>query len=132
MISNLTFGAYSISVSDQNGCFNTQSVYLSEKNTPIVEAEIINPDCNTSNGSINLSVTAMNGDNVLSTVWSNGQNTEDLIDVVKGYYVSIITTQNNCVAINGWTIENKLPDVQEICLVSVDSVTSTVFQFICF
>jgi large repetitive protein len=124
-LNNLTYGIYAVSVVDQNNCFETKSIMLSEKNAPIIEAVVTNPNCNQSNGAIDLNITPINGFNVATISWSNGQTSEDITNISKGYYTSIVTTTNNCIAVNGWIVNNKLPEVQELCLVTVDSVTTT-------
>jgi hypothetical protein len=125
IVSNLTFGIYTYSIVDQNGCFTTNSVFLSEKNAPIINGVVTNQECNESNGAIDLTIIPSNNDEISSIKWSNGATTEDINNLTKGNYTSIITTANSCTAVNGWKIEINKPQVQEICMVTVDSVTTT-------
>ncbi|MES2590230.1 MAG: T9SS type A sorting domain-containing protein, partial [Bacteroidota bacterium] len=122
---NLTFGVYTLTTTDQSGCQAQSTVFLSENNSPIVEGLVTETSCNQNNGAIDLDVTPINGDLIQTIIWSNGQSTEDISNLATGSYVSFIRSQNNCVAVNGWNVAIVKPFLQEICIVSVDSVTTT-------
>lgn len=121
----LTAGIYEVSTTDANNCFITETFFISDSNAPIVTGEISEVACNQNNGAIDLTILPIGGDVVNSILWSNGATTEDLSNLASGNYTSIITTANNCVQANGWNVTPARPLTQEICLVSVDSVTTT-------
>ncbi|MGV3631558.1 MAG: T9SS type A sorting domain-containing protein, partial [Bacteroidota bacterium] len=122
---NLTYGAYTLTTTDQGGCQVHNTVLLPELNAPIVEGIVTQTACNGSTGAVDLDITPVNGDQVASIVWSNGATTEDVSGLAAGNYVSFITSVNNCVAVNAWSINIVQPNTQEICIVTVDSVTTT-------
>ncbi|MCE3295087.1 MAG: hypothetical protein K0R65_801, partial [Crocinitomicaceae bacterium] len=122
---NLTYGAYTLTTTDQAGCQVHNTVFLPEENAPIVEGVITQTACDGSTGAVDLDITPVNGDAVASIIWSNGATTEDISGLATGNYVSFITSVNNCVAVNAWSINIVQPNTQEICIVSVDSVTTT-------
>ncbi|MFN5415584.1 MAG: T9SS type A sorting domain-containing protein [Flavobacteriia bacterium] len=122
---NLTFGVYTLTTTDQAGCQAQNTVFLSENNAPIVEGLITETSCNAETGAIDLDVTPVNGDLIQAIVWSNGETTEDISNLAKGNYVSFIRSQSNCVAVNGWNVAIQKPLLQEICIVTVDSVSTT-------
>jgi len=122
---NLTYGSYTVTTTDQAGCQVQNSVYLSEVNAPLVEGQVIQTACNDNTGAINLDVTPLPGDGINTIFWSNGMTTEDISGLGVGNYVSFITSDLNCVAVNGWKMSITQPQVQQICIVSVDSVTTT-------
>ncbi|MBI2258918.1 MAG: T9SS type A sorting domain-containing protein [Flavobacteriia bacterium] len=124
-ITNIGSGIYSLTATDQNSCSKTIDFYLTDSDAPTVFGNITPVDCNQNNGAIQLDIIPYNGDLIDNISWSNGATTEDISDLLPGYYTSIITTQNNCVYANGWTVMPVKPQTQEICLVSVDSLTTT-------
>lgn len=123
--SNIEFGAYTLTTTDNVGCISQQTIYLSEQNAPNIIGSIIEASCNGNDGSIDAQLTPQIGDTVTAISWSNGPTTEDISNLNPGNYICIATTQNNCNAIKGWNLNGLRPLKQEICLVSVDSVTTT-------
>ncbi|MFN5416431.1 MAG: T9SS type A sorting domain-containing protein [Flavobacteriia bacterium] len=122
---NIGFGAYTLTTTDNAGCILQQTFYLSEQNAPNIVGSIIEASCNGNDGSIDAELTPQIGDTVTAISWSNGPTTEDISNLNPGNYICIATTQNNCNAIKGWNLTGLRPLKQEICLVSVDSVTTT-------
>lgn len=87
---------YNVTVTDANGCANTDSIMLSEPD--IIDASISsfdNIECYGDNsGNVNTSITG--GTSPFTYLWSNGENTANLKEVYSGDYSVTITDHNNC------------------------------------
>lgn len=93
-VSDLMPGAYSVVVTDANGCELMGTYSLIAPNAIEVTAEVDNPDCIDDTGKINITVSG--GTAPYTFVWSNGSTTEDLEDVPAGTYEGMITDANGC------------------------------------
>ena len=124
--SNLAFGIYSATVIDANNCMAIKPVYLSEDNSADISGQVIPAACGGNDGKILTDVWVWSGDPVQSIIWSNGATTEDLLDVPAANYVCTLTVANTgCKAIKGWNIPVVKPLRQDLCIITVDSVTTT-------
>jgi gliding motility-associated-like protein len=95
IISNLTNGTYFIRVTDRNGCKNEQYVQVNQPQPMNVQYLVSDVLCFGDNsGSIDLTVTG--GTPNYTFAWSNGQTTEDAIDVYAGNHTVIITDAQLC------------------------------------
>jgi hypothetical protein len=83
-----------------------------------------NVDCNMSNGAIYTTIMA-NQNAIASTVWSNSATTEDITGLDVGTYTLVVTDVAGCEAQHTWQVTPIKPQVQPICLVTVDSTTTT-------
>ena len=94
-ITGIADGAYSVTVTDANGCQGdcSASVVLSD-DTPICVLDNTNIDCTTPLGSITSSVTG--GSPGYTYSWSNGANTANISNLTTGNYTLIVTDSNGC------------------------------------
>lgn len=101
-VTNLSSGMYFVTVTDANDCMSTQPVQIGT--TGISQtANITHVNCNgDATGGINLSVTGAVG--TLAFLWSNGAETEDLINVPAGPYEVSVTDQAGCVSMSSYTV----------------------------
>lgn len=93
---NLTTGNYSITVTNEDGCTDDTTVFVSQA-TPIdfTVADSIGSECEEANGSI--LVVASGGQGGYSFNWSNGQSGSLLSEVDAGNYSLSITDNAGCV-----------------------------------
>lgn len=129
---NVPMGIYTVNVIDQNGCFVTESVALSESNTvpgpgfggPAILTSSISPlNCNGPGATINIEVVQSSGN--LSYSWNTGAATQDLTVSAEGEYNVMVTDlTTGCKAIAIFHIDHSAPAGQPICMVSVDSMYS--------
>lgn len=125
METNVGYGVYSATITDNTGCQIIKTVYVSEQNSGNLTGVITGSQCGSSNGGIDVTPMMSTGTSVQSILWSNGQTTEDMVSATPGNYVCTLTTDANCHAVKGWDIPIVSPDVQPICVITVDSATST-------
>ncbi|KQS91786.1 T9SS type A sorting domain-containing protein [Chryseobacterium sp. Leaf394] len=94
----LTAGAYSVTITDSNGCTGTVTVSVLQPTSAVSGSTVVtNVACNGgSNGAINL--TPIGGTAPYTFNWGNGIATEDRTGLVPGNYIVIITDFNGCTA----------------------------------
>jgi len=124
-VSNIPAGVYSVTITDFNGCQTIKTVYLSDNNSANLTGTVIGADCGASNGGIDVTPYLMPGEQLQGILWSNGPTTEDMLNVPSALYICTLTTMNNCKAFRGWDIPTVKPLEQPICVITVDSTTST-------
>ena len=124
-VSGLTSGAYTLTVADANGCIATMTYSVNNVGAPVITEDlIIQPSCTGSGtGSIDVSVTGGSVPYVYS--WDSGQVTEDISGLTPGDYQLTVTDGVGCEAIYIGTVNGIIPLGEDICLVTVDTLTST-------
>lgn len=101
----LAAGAYTVTVTDVNGCEVTDDVTLT--NPPLLSIAldtVVNTSCiNTPAGSA--TVTALGGTGVIAINWNNGQTGPTAINLTAGTYTAVATDENGCSAMVSATVE---------------------------
>lgn len=106
-ISNLAPGNYSVTVTDANGCSNTESAMVSSSGSPQLSATTSNASCGQANGSI--SVMATGGASPYSYQWDINaglQTTQSATGLGAGSYTVSVTDNSGCTAVTTETIQN--------------------------
>ncbi len=103
-LSNLVAGNYILTVTDANGCVYTQNISVTQA-IAAVSSTITNTNvnCHGSN-SASIDLTVVGGLGSYTYQWSNGQTTQDLVNIGAGTYSVIIIDQNGCTNSNTITI----------------------------
>jgi hypothetical protein len=124
LITGLTAGSYSVTISDNNGCSIVDSVLLITQYSLLSSSiSAIHASCHNNDGSG--SVTLNGGTAPYSYVWSTGSTVQSISAVGTGTYSVSISDSNGCTISDSMIITNSvLPDAPSICIVTVDS-TST-------
>ncbi|MFZ5554224.1 MAG: T9SS type A sorting domain-containing protein [Bacteroidota bacterium] len=118
-------GAYYLTVTDSNGCSETQGFMLSNPGGPVVQLNSITyADCEGNNGSVNISIAS--GIPPFSYSWSNGSTAQDLTNVTEGFYDLDVMDGNGCVTMFGADVPGLLPPPITLCMTTVDSTTGKV------
>lgn len=92
----LASGQYFVTVTDGNQCSTTARFTVANASTLSLTVNMSAPDCNSSNGSIDLSVAG--GEAPYAFEWSNGESSEDLGNITAGLYSVKVTDNAGCSA----------------------------------
>jgi hypothetical protein len=127
IINGVPAGIYSLTMTDDNNCQAIKTIYLSNFGAAQIPANTFRPDCQQNNGSIDVTPILNPGQSVANISWNTTpvQITEDISLLDSGNYVCTFTTNDGCVSINGWDLPVVDPLTQEICLLTIDSLTTT-------
>ncbi|MGR6088235.1 MAG: T9SS type B sorting domain-containing protein [Arcticibacter sp.] len=109
-ISGLCAGAYSVTVTGNNGCSSIASVSISQPSNPLALTVSSTQDANcygSSDGSI--SVAATGGTAPYSYLWSNGSVSTSSGPVAAGNYSVTVTDANGCTSITSSLIVSQPP-----------------------
>ncbi len=102
---NLAAGSYSVTVTDANGCTDSQSITITQPAASLASAVSATQNVNCfggTDGSIDLSTSG--GTPPYTYNWSNGATTEDLQNISTGTYNVTITDANGCLTALSVTI----------------------------
>ncbi|MEZ4721512.1 MAG: T9SS type A sorting domain-containing protein [Flavobacteriales bacterium] len=94
--SGLVAGTYTVTITDNNGCVDTEQITVSQP-TPLVVSttSVSNVSCHGgSNGSIDMSVSG--GTSPYAYSWNNSANTQDISGMSAGNYTITVTDNNGC------------------------------------
>ena len=120
----LAAGVYSVTVTDINGCVQVEPVIVNNIGGPVPAIQsVTGVSClNQNDGAISVTVSGGNGPYTYS--WSpGGQVTSAITGLVPDEYKVNVTDKNGCVGVNFAKIVQDPPDVNPICLVTVDTAT---------
>lgn len=111
-IQNRNAKTYYVTVTDHYGCSVTDSITLT--NPPAIDLDVFVSDItfyNADDGVIDITVTG--GVPPLEYEWSNGEFTQDLVNLSEGIYFGTVTDANGCSASGSVTLHQPAPiDVQ--------------------
>jgi hypothetical protein len=103
-LSDLAAGTYTVTVTAGGNCTASASYVVgSSLQLPILSMLPTAATCSQNNGSVDLSV---NPSGTFDYNWSNGENTEDLMDVSAGTYTVTVTSSAGCTATASATVAN--------------------------
>jgi gliding motility-associated-like protein len=102
-LSGLVAGAYTVTVTDINGCVAMETVNISEPTALTLSGTATDATCNgLDNGSIE--VTVGGGTAPYTYAWSDGYSGEDRISLEPGTYSLLLTDANGCQVTESYTI----------------------------
>ncbi|HEC41921.1 MAG TPA: T9SS type A sorting domain-containing protein [Bacteroides sp.] len=119
----LEAGVYSVTVTDLKGCTAVEPILVNNVGAPTVTIETVEGvGCTiTDNGSISISVSPPNP--FYTYKWSSGETTPSISGLVVGTYEVTVSDQAGCKGVNQAMIIQEPPDVNPICMVTVDTAT---------
>ncbi|GDX52917.1 hypothetical protein LBMAG27_19640 [Bacteroidota bacterium] len=94
---NISSGAYHLTVTDLNGSSAVLNVSINNLSGPLLSESHTNATFNNADGSIDLSSTGYF--QPFQYMWSNGESTQDLHDILAGVYSVTVTNNIGCVSI---------------------------------
>ncbi len=90
----LSGGAYTVTVTDSNGCTITQNFYITEPPALVLQTSFIGTTCGQSNGSA--SVTVAGGTGPYTYTWSNGTTQSSINNLQSSIFTVTVTDANGC------------------------------------
>ena len=121
-LSSIGAGYYTSTVTDDEGCFVSFPIMVSNANGPVIAIDtIINSSC-AGDGSIELSNVSGNAQDF---TWSNGATTQDISGIGSGTYIVQAAGSNACVTVLSAVVGSTQPEPVDICLLTVDTMTNT-------
>ena len=94
-ISGLTAGTYSVTITDNNGCSQNESVTITQPSGMTISTSSTTVNCNGgNNGTANLSVSG--GTSPYTFAWSNSAATQNISGLTAGTYSVTITDNQGC------------------------------------
>lgn len=94
-ISGLNQGEYFVRVTDRNGCVNEQYITINEPTLLVTSFTTTDVLCfGESTGAVD--VTSSGGTLPYVTTWSNGQTTEDAVNLAAGQYIYVVVDDHLC------------------------------------
>ena len=116
-IGNLCVGLYTVLVTDFNGCQSTLNVNITEPAFPITITTnfVTEVSCFGGNtGAININVSG--GTPAYTYLWSTGQVTQDIVNLVAGTYIVTVTDANGCQTSSSFIVTQNPPLIVTISL----------------
>lgn len=114
----LTAGTYGVTVTDANGCENTQSFTINEPDALAATATLTDPTCaGAPDGEIDLEVT--DGTPPYTYLWNTNATTQDLTGLAAGTYTVQIRDANNCLLVESYTLATS-----SLLAITADSIGS--------
>ena len=118
-ITGLIAGDYTVTMQDQMGCIISEIVTVEDASQMIIVANsVLNEECNTDNGSIDISVTGGTGS--YGYQWSSGESTQDISNLTSGTYTVDVIDGNGCTATASYTLVNDLSNCSAYCFIAVE------------
>lgn len=129
-LSGVGHGLYTLKVTDGNGCIKQFTHQLDDHFAVDINTNVINANCNQSNGGIAVNFVQDPNGGTLATSWSwsNGTTTQNNFSLAAGSYTITATSgpvNQPCYTAKTIIVGTKAPLAQPICLVTVDTSTTT-------
>ena len=119
------YGVYTVTVTDDKACVLEQAISLNEKDAPILEAIVSKSGCQVNNGAIDLVTYPNGGPGQFTYEWNDQVTTEDRTNLSPDVYRVEANDVNGCKSVGQWEIVVRPPLKNNICVVTVDSATTT-------
>jgi hypothetical protein len=119
ILKNLASGSYTVTVTDNGGCTNTQTATIEAVSPLVVNGQTTDILCANTKGSINVQVSG--GTSPYTYAWSNGATSASINNVAAGKYSLKITDKRNCLIVNSFEVSDR--NVLKIANSKVKAVT---------
>jgi len=105
-IENIPAGNYTVQITDIPGCSYSETFNVENNSNGfnISEINITDEECGSGTGIIDINITG--GTEPYTYLWSNGANTQDLVNLSAGIYTCIITDNADCSITENFIVNN--------------------------
>lgn len=127
-LTNVGQGLYTLKVTDGNNCVKQFPFQLNDAGSVGINTTVLNTACNQNNGGISVNLVPGVSGAASSWSWSNGTTTQSNFNLAEGPYTITVTNgpaSQPCYASKTVFVGTKAPLSQPICLVTVDTMTTT-------
>ncbi|MFN6074153.1 MAG: T9SS type A sorting domain-containing protein [Fluviicola sp.] len=124
-INGLPADVYVLTLTDALGCSLTETISITNYASSYFYGNTNDVTCGLNNGSINLESYIDPSTSLIGFQWSNGATTEDISGLSANTYWCKMFTADGCIQISNWELFTNQPQQQNICVVTVDSSTTT-------
>lgn len=106
-ISNLTAGNYTVTVTGNNGCSETESFVVSTSGgaAPSLTGSVTNAGCGTGE----ITVSASGGSEPYGYMWSNGGQTATISNLSAGNYTVTVSSNGGCTSTASYAVTTAIP-----------------------
>lgn len=123
-ISNVPSGVYALTATDASGCEISEFIGVESTGGPtVMSVEITDAHCTGLDGAIELVIDSVGTGIQLD--WSNEQNTPEIYNLSPGNYTLDLYNGAGCHSFTVFHVGSIAPERQQLCVVTVDSLTST-------
>ncbi|MCF8371348.1 MAG: T9SS type A sorting domain-containing protein [Bacteroidales bacterium] len=105
-ISGLTMGAYSLTVTDANGCSDNDTYFVSQPASAVYITENINHVTVAGGNDGWISTYALGGTSPYTYAWSTGSNAQNIYNLIAGTYTLTVTDANGCTEIESYVVND--------------------------
>ena len=109
LLQNVVAGTYSVTVTDANNCTQQQIVTINNQNAPSIALVSMVPTSCQGGADGQLDINVLQGVPPFNYQWSNGSQSQDLLNVPAGVYSLTLTDGNGCVSFFVDTVTQPLP-----------------------
>ena len=121
-LSSIASGIYQLAVTDVKGCIDSVYAFVNEVDGPVIQ---IDSTVAASCGGAGSAYISIYGTSPYTYLWSDGTTQEDILNVPPGTYLLEVTDNLGCISNEIVEIQNDEPPMQDICIVTVDSIANT-------
>lgn len=116
---SLFSGIYVVTVTDNNGCSTEALATVSDDQGPVIILEnIVHNECAGQDNGV-ISVSIFGGAPPYDILWSNGETSEDIYNLVAGPYELFITDANGCFSVESFEVQE--PATTYLSVITTDA-----------
>jgi PKD repeat protein len=118
-LQGISAGSYTVTITDANGCRNTNSASVTDNSSINVTFNSQNPTIGNNNGSVTANPTG--GTSPYNYSWNNGSTNASITGLAAGTYTVTITDNAGCTKVSSVTLEapNAISDINAITFVKL-------------